>query len=135
MSVRNSLRIALVISALTLLAACSSTPEEEAGKALYQALTALDTGDTDTYLRLTDGYDEADSLHKEAYRLVAIQRHALDTAQHGQGERHTTITRMEMDGDSAATAFYVSHFANGDSLCAMQQMVLREKQWKLSHSL
>lgn len=125
--------MALPISAITLLTACSSTPEEAAAKALTKALTALNHGDTGTYLSLTDGYNEADSLHQDIYRLAAIQRHALDSIQHGQGETHTTVTRVEMDNDSTATAFYVSNFPNGDSLCSMQRMVRRDKQWQLSY--
>ena len=135
-SVRNSLCLLLATALPAALSSChSDTPEQEAQKALVRALTALSQGDAGAYLSLTDGYDEADSLHQAAYRLAAMQQHALETGRHGEGTTRTVVSRVEMAGDSAATAFYVSHFPDGDTLCGMQRLVHRGGQWKLAVGL
>lgn len=130
---RQVLPLSLLLSVAAAGCQCERTPEEEVAETMTQALNCLIQGDGPGYACLIEGYNPADSLHNGLYALAVSQLHQEDLNRRG-GQTNAHVTRVEMHPDTTATAYYVCHYANGDSIECAQRLVLQPDGWRLART-
>lgn len=107
--------------------------EEDVAAAMNEALACLNRGDGVAYAQFIDGYNEADSLLGAFYTLAVTQLHTEDCVLHG-GQTHSFVSSVVVHDDSTATAYYISRYADGDSIECAQRLVHRQGTWRLART-